>query len=420
MTASEIRALFSVASRPEVVSLAGGMPYLSALPMDTVAETVQQLLSHPGRHRAAVRLRPGRPAAARADPRGDGAGGHPAPTPTTSSSRPARSRRSTSSPGSSSTPATSILAEAPSYVGALGVFAAYQAEVVHVTSDDDGLVPAALEERIVALAGGRPADQVPLHRARRSHNPAGVDALGAAAPADPRDLRAARHPRARGQPLRPARLRRRAATRRCAPCPRRAWSTSARSPRRSRPGCGSAGPSRRTPCARSWSSPRESAILCPSASRQMTVSSYLAGPRLAGADQGLPRALPRAARRDARAARAACCPRRSLDAPRRRLLRLGHPARRASNAKAMLPRAVTERVAYAPGTGFFADGTGHRYARLSYCYPDPDRIREGVRRLRRRRARRARADRDVRHRGRVRGRLGRLRAAVQMPGPDSF
>ena len=48
MTASEIRALFAVASRPEVVSLAGGMPYLSALPMDTVAETVQQMLSTQG------------------------------------------------------------------------------------------------------------------------------------------------------------------------------------------------------------------------------------------------------------------------------------------------------------------------------------------------------------------------------------
>ena len=48
-------------------------------------------------------------------------------------------------------PGDVILAEAPSYVGALGVFAAYQAQVAHVTSDDDGLVPAALEERIVAL-----------------------------------------------------------------------------------------------------------------------------------------------------------------------------------------------------------------------------------------------------------------------------
>ncbi len=32
MIASEIRALFAVAARPEVVSLAGGMPYISALP----------------------------------------------------------------------------------------------------------------------------------------------------------------------------------------------------------------------------------------------------------------------------------------------------------------------------------------------------------------------------------------------------
>jgi hypothetical protein len=38
-------------------------------------------------------------------------------------------------------------------------------------------------------------------------------------------------------------------------------------------------------------------------------------------------------------------------------------------------------VAYVPGTAFFADGTGHRNVRLSYCFPDPDRIREGVRRF---------------------------------------
>ena len=36
MTASEIRALFAVASRPEVVSLAGGMPNISGLPLDVV------------------------------------------------------------------------------------------------------------------------------------------------------------------------------------------------------------------------------------------------------------------------------------------------------------------------------------------------------------------------------------------------
>jgi len=51
------------------------------------------------------------------------------------------------------------------------------------------------------------------------------------------------------------------------------------------------------------------------------------------------------------------------------------------DAKAMLPRAVGARVAYVPGTGFYADGTGHDQMRLSYCYPPVDRIREGVARL---------------------------------------
>ena len=42
---------------------------------------------------------------------------------------------------------------------------------------------------------------------------------------------------------------------------------------------------------------------------------------------------------------------------------------------------TTARVAYASGTGFYADGLGSRQMRLSYCYPTPERIREGVRRL---------------------------------------
>jgi 2-aminoadipate transaminase len=51
------------------------------------------------------------------------------------------------------------------------------------------------------------------------------------------------------------------------------------------------------------------------------------------------------------------------------------------DSKAMLPRAVTARVAYVPGTAFFADGFGAGSMRLSFCYPTPERIREGVRRL---------------------------------------
>ena len=48
MTASEIRALFSVASRPEVVSLAGGMPNISGLPLDVVGGAIEDLVRNHG------------------------------------------------------------------------------------------------------------------------------------------------------------------------------------------------------------------------------------------------------------------------------------------------------------------------------------------------------------------------------------
>ena len=44
MLPSEIRSLFAVASRPEIVSLAGGMPNLSALPMEMMAGVVKDLI----------------------------------------------------------------------------------------------------------------------------------------------------------------------------------------------------------------------------------------------------------------------------------------------------------------------------------------------------------------------------------------
>ncbi len=47
----------------------------------------------------------------------------------------------------------------------------------------------------------------------------------------------------------------------------------------------------------------------------------------------------------------------------------------------MLPRAVKELVAYTPGTAFYADGRGGGNIRLSFCYPTPEQIRLGVKRL---------------------------------------
>ena len=51
------------------------------------------------------------------------------------------------------------------------------------------------------------------------------------------------------------------------------------------------------------------------------------------------------------------------------------------DSKALLPRAVKELVAYTPGTAFFANGDGRQNMRLSFCYPTPEHIRIGIRRL---------------------------------------
>jgi len=57
MTASEIRALFAVANRPEVVSLADGMPYLPAPPLDAIAQPSSQLVTEKDDVAPAVRFR---------------------------------------------------------------------------------------------------------------------------------------------------------------------------------------------------------------------------------------------------------------------------------------------------------------------------------------------------------------------------
>jgi DNA-binding transcriptional MocR family regulator len=51
------------------------------------------------------------------------------------------------------------------------------------------------------------------------------------------------------------------------------------------------------------------------------------------------------------------------------------------DSKAMMPRAIAARVAYVPGTGFYAHGEGAGNIRLNFSFPPPERIREGVRRL---------------------------------------
>ena len=173
MTTSEIRALFAVANRPEIIGMGGGSPCVSALPLDAIAEMTAQAHHRAGRPGLAVHGRPGRRAAARTHLRASW-----------------RSRASRASPddvivtvGSQQAldivsrifldPGDVVIAEAPSYVGALGTFTQYQADVVHVTMDDEGLVPEALRAAIADVAqSGRRAKF--LYTVPNYHNPAGI------------------------------------------------------------------------------------------------------------------------------------------------------------------------------------------------------------------------------------------------------
>jgi 2-aminoadipate transaminase len=51
------------------------------------------------------------------------------------------------------------------------------------------------------------------------------------------------------------------------------------------------------------------------------------------------------------------------------------------DTSAMLAAAVERRVAYVPGTAFYADERGRDRMRLAFCHPCEDDIVEGIRRL---------------------------------------
>jgi DNA-binding transcriptional MocR family regulator len=51
------------------------------------------------------------------------------------------------------------------------------------------------------------------------------------------------------------------------------------------------------------------------------------------------------------------------------------------DTKALMPKAIVAKVAYVPGTAFYADGFGSWSLRLAYCYPTPERILDGIKAL---------------------------------------
>jgi len=377
MQASEIRALFAVASRPEVVSLAGGMPFVQALNMEMMADTVSKLLMERG---------------ATALQYGSGQGdvmlreqildvmaevkvtAHPDDIIVTTGSQMALDlvTRVFCDPGDV------VLVEAPSYVGALGVFRAYECDVIHVAMDDEGLHPEALSEAIAKLgAEGRKAKMI--YTIPSFHNPAGITQsqerrtriLQIAKSAgillledDPYGLLGFE-----GEP--PAAIRSQdeegviylgSFSKTIASGLRVGWAVAPHGVREK------------------LVLAAESAVLCPSNYSQLTISEYLATQPWREQIK-IFRELYRE-RRDALLD--------SLD----QLMPAGTTWTKPAggfyswvtlpdglDATAMLPRAVQQLVAYVPGTGFYIDGQGRQNMRLSYCYPEPERIREGVRRL---------------------------------------
>jgi DNA-binding transcriptional MocR family regulator len=377
MTASEIRALFSVASRPEVVSLAGGMPNISGLPLDVVGGAISDLI----RDHGAVAMQYG---SGQGDPalreqicdvmRLEGIEAHPDDVVVTVGSQQAVDlvTRIFCDPGDV------VLCEAPSYVGALGVFRAYQVDAVHIEMDADGLVPSALREAIATCrAQGRRIKF--LYTIPNYHNPAGVtlaaerraEILEICREADVLILEDNPYGLLGfdGEPMRALRADEAdgviylgSFSKTFAPGFRVGWVLAPHAVREK------------------LVLAQESATLCPPSFSQMAVSAYLESHDWFGQIKQF-REMYRE-RRDAMIG--------ALDDLMPAAARWNVPTGgfyvwltlpEGLDAKAMLPRAVTARVAFVPGTAFFSDGFGAQSMRLSYCYPTPERIREGVRRL---------------------------------------
>jgi DNA-binding transcriptional MocR family regulator len=378
MVASEVRALFAVASRPEVVSLAGGMPYVSALPLEQIGALMAELVAT----RGAEALQYG---SAQGDPvlrericqvmAMEGIDARPDDVVVTVGSQQALDllARVFLDPGDV------VLVEAPTYVTAIATFAAYQAQLVHVPLDGDGLVPEALAETLTRLAAAGRRVKL-LYTVPTFQNPAGVTL---SAPRRARVVEICRrfgvlvvedNPYGLlafdGDPVRAMRadavdgevVYLGSFSKTLAPGLRVGWAL--------------APPAVRDRLVLA----AESAMLSHSALAQLVVERYLA-------TQPWPEQLKtfRELYRERRDALLG-----ALDVHMPAGTTWTRPGGgffvwatlpEGLDAKAMLPRAIGARVAYVPGTGFFADGGGRANMRLSFCYPTAERIVEGVARL---------------------------------------
>lgn len=377
LRASEIRALFSVVSRPEVVSLAGGMPNLKDLPLESLAETAKSLILTSGaqalQYGSGQGWEPLREQLVSVMTYDGIIGADPDDVVITTGSQQALDLMAELFINAGDV----VLAESPSYVGALGCFRARQADVVHVDMDEDGLIPEALEETIrrLKLAGRAikflytiPNFQNPagvtltLERRQRiaeicmrehvlilEDNPYGLlgfhsDPLPAIHSFSPEGV-----------------VYLGSVSKMFAPGMRIGWALAPHAIRAK------------------LILASEAAILSPGMFGQMFLSSYLNNYDWYGQVK-VYRAMYAERCKAMLDALDEYMPECSWTKP------LGGfytwvTLPEGLNARSMLPRAVKAQVAYVSGTAFYYDGRGTDHMRLSFCYPEPDRIREGIRRL---------------------------------------
>lgn len=376
MTVSAVRALFSVANRPEVVSLAGGMPNIADLPLGRLGELFSDLVQTKGIQAMQYGSGQGEPfmreriveVMAEEDIRA-----HSDNIVLTCGSQQALDlvTRIFVDPGDV------VLCEAPSYVGALGTFNAYQAEIQHIAMDEEGLIPGAVAEAVTALrARGKRVKF--LYTIPNFNNPTGIQQplerrKALLAVAHELDLLVVEdNPYGLltidGEPL--------PALRSFDPEVIYLGSFSKTFAPGFRVGWVLAPPAVRERLVIA----QEAALLSPPVFSQFAVTKYLENFDWRGQINAF-RTMYRA-RRDAMAA--------GLAEHMPSTASWTHPSGgffvwmtlpAGLDAQVLLARAVSERVAYVPGNAFYADGCGSRNVRLSYCYPKPEIIFEGTRRL---------------------------------------
>jgi 2-aminoadipate transaminase len=376
LSASEVRALFAVASRPEVVSLAGGMPFVSALPSELVSAALERVMRDHGPEALQYGSGQGTPAIREQILEVMALEGIRASVDdvvVTTGSQQALDLVTKLFIDKGDV----ILAESPSYVGAIGVFRSYQADVIHVATDGDGMIPESLRETITRVRAAGKTIKL-LYLIPNFHNPAGVT-LSWERRLEILEIARANEililednpygllyfdtppPQAMRSVETDGVIYLGTFSKTFAPGLRVGWAVAPHAIREK------------------LILANESAVLSPSAFTQNVITSYFANSDWRGQIDTF-RGIYHERKEALVSSLRDHLPELTWTNPTGGFyVWLTLPEQ--LDSKAMLPRAVKELVAYTPGTAFFADGDGRHNIRLSFCYPTPDAIRLGVRRL---------------------------------------